>query len=226
MRDILLVEDHEELNTLIRTFLEKAQYSVKSVFSGEEALEFWNKERAKLVILDVSLPEMDGFSICRTIREYSSVPILFLSARVGKEDKMNGYLLGADDYMEKPVDMDILLAKVDALMYRNYELREKKELLCSGKIVLDRAAKKVTLSGKEIVLNGKEFELLQVFLENPGKVLRKDFLFRKIWGIDSFSEEQTLTVHIKMLRDKIEEEPRNPKRIQTVWGVGYRYEEV
>lgn len=226
MRDILLVEDHEELNTLIRTFLEKAQYSVKSVFSGEEALEFWNKERAKLVILDVSLPEMDGFSTCRMIREYSSVPILFLSARVGKEDKMNGYLLGADDYMEKPVDMDILLAKVDALMYRNYELREKKELLCSGKIVLDKTAKRVTLSGKEIVLNGKEFELLQLFLENPGKVLRKDFLFRKIWGIDSFSEEQTLTVHIKMLRDKIEEEPRNPKRIQTVWGVGYRYEEV
>lgn len=226
MTDILLVEDHEELNTLITTFLEKAHYSVKGAFSGEEALALWEQERARLVILDVSLSGMDGFSVCRMLREHSGVPILFLSARVDKEDKMNGYVLGADDYMEKPVDMDILLAKVDALMYRNYDLREKNELLCSGEIIIDKTAKKVTLSGKEITLNVKEFELLQLLTENPGKVLRKDFLFQKIWGIDSFSEEQTLTVHIKMLRDKIEEDPRKPKRIQTVWGVGYRYEEV
>lgn len=226
MTDILLVEDHDELNRLICTFLEKAQYSVKSAFSGEEALTLWKQERAKLVILDVSLPGMDGFSVCRMLRENSSVPILFLSARVDKEDKMNGYVLGADDYVEKPVDMDILLAKVDALMYRNYDLREKSELLCSGDIIVDKTAKRVTLSGKELTLNVKEFELLQLLVENPGKALRKDFLFRKIWGIDSFSEEQTLTVHIKMLRDKIEENPRKPKRIQTVWGVGYRYEEI
>lgn len=226
MKDILLVEDHEELNALMCAFLEKAQYSVKRCFSGEEALAFLEQERVKLIILDVLLPQMDGFSVCSSIREKSEVPILFLSACVDKENKMNGYLLGADDYMEKPVDMDILLAKVDALMYRNYDLREKRTILCSGGISIDKEAKKAYLSKKELPLNTKEYELLLLFVENPGKALRKEYIFQKIWGMDSFSEEQTITVHVKMLRNKIEENPQKPKRIQTVWGIGYRYEEI
>lgn len=226
MIDILLVEDQQELNTLMCTFLEKAGYQVKGVCTGEEALQFFTEEKAKLVILDVMLPGMDGFAVCSAIREQSGVPILFLSARVEKEAQMNGFLLGADDYVEKPVDMDILLAKVGAFMKRNYDLKQKNTILGSGELSIDKDKRQVFLRHKELTLTGKEYELLLLFVENPGKTLHKDFLFEKIWGMDSFSENQTLTVHIKTLRDKIEEDSKHPKRIQTVWGVGYKYEEI
>lgn len=226
MIDILLVEDQQELNTLMCTFLEKAGYQVKGVCTGEEALQFFKENKAKLVILDVMLPGMDGFAVCSAIREQSSVPILFLSARVEKEAQMNGFLLGADDYVEKPVDMDILLAKVGAFMKRNYDLKQKNTILGSGELSIDKDKRQVFLRHKELTLTGKEYELLLLFVENPGKTLHKDFLFEKIWGMDSFSENQTLTVHIKTLRDKIEEDSKHPKRIQTVWGVGYKYEEI
>lgn len=226
MVDILLVEDHGELNELIRIFLEKDGYLVKGVFSGEEALEYLKTKKVKLVILDVSLPEMDGFAVCASIRESSNVPILFLSARVDKEDKMNGFLQGADDYVEKPVDMDLLCAKVKALMRRNYSLKQENTVIHSGALSIDKEAKQVFLNNREIALTVKEYELLVLLAENPGKTLNKQYLFDQIWGMDSFSENQTLTVHIKMLRDKIEEEPKKPKRIQTVWGIGYKYEEI
>ncbi|MDE7062419.1 MAG: response regulator transcription factor [Lachnospiraceae bacterium] len=226
MTDILLVEDHEELNQLIRMFLEREGYLVQSVRSGEEALEFLEEEKAKLILLDVSLPGMDGFAVCAFVRERSNTPVLFLSARTDKEDQMNGFLQGADDYVEKPVDMDILCAKIKALMRRNYSLGRGNTLIHSGAISIDKEAKKVFLKQREIPLTQKEYELLTLLVENPGKTLNKEYLFGQVWGMDSFSEEQTLTVHIKMLRDKIEEEPKRPKRIQTVWGIGYRYEEI
>ncbi len=225
MVDILLVEDYEELNELIRLFLERDGYSVKSVFSGEEALAFLEADKAKLVILDVSLPQMDGFAVCAALREKSNVPVIFLSARVDKEDKINGFLQGADDYVDKPVDMDILCAKVTALMRRNYDLKQENAIIHSGAVTIDKEAKQVFLDKKEIAVTVKEYELLLLLVENQGKTLNKDYMFHQIWGVDSFSENQTLTVHIKMLRDKIEENPKEPKRIKTVWGVGYKYEE-
>lgn len=226
MTDILLVEDHDELNHLMRLFLERGGYTVTGVSSGEDALAFLASEKAKLVVLDVLLPGMDGFAVCAAIRAESNAPILFLSAKIGKEDKINGFLQGADDYVEKPVDMDIFLAKVHALMRRNYSLKQENALIHSGAVSIDTDAKQVFLKGQEIPLTVKEYELLTLLAQNPGKTLRKDYLFNKIWGIDSFSENQTLTVHIKMLRDKIEEDPRNPKRIITIWGIGYKYEEI
>ena len=225
MVDVLLVEDYEELNELIRLFLERDGYSVKGVFSGEEALAFLEEDKAKLVILDVSLPQMDGFAVCAALREKSNIPIIFLSARVDKEDKINGFLQGADDYVDKPVDMDILCAKVTALMRRNYDLKQENTVVHSGAITIDEEAKQVFLDKKEISVTVKEYELLLLLVENPGKTLNKEYLFNQIWGMDSFSENQTLTVHIKMLRDKIEENPKDPQRIKTVWGVGYKYEE-
>lgn len=226
MTDILLVEDQQELNTLMCTFLEKAGYQVKGVCTGEGALQFFTEDKAKLVILDVMLPGLDGFAVCSMIREQSSVPILFLSARVEKEAQMSGFMLGADDYIEKPVDMDILLAKVTALMKRNYDLKQKNTIVHSGAISIDKDKRQAFLDHKELALTGKEYDLLLLLVENPGKTLHKDFLFEKIWGMDSFSENQTLTVHIKTLRDKIEEDSKHPRRIQTVWGVGYKYEEM
>lgn len=139
---------------------------------------------------------------------------------------MNGFLQGADDYIEKPIDMDILSARVRALMRRSYDLKRQNMVIRSGDISIDKEAKQVFLAGKELALTGKEYELLVLLTENPGRVLKKEYLFSKIWGMDSFSENQTLTVHIKMLRDKIEEDSRKPRRIVTVWGTGYKYEEI
>lgn len=169
---------------------------------------------------------MDGFAVCASVRKNSNIPILFLSARVDKEDKMNGFLQGADDYLEKPIDMDLLCAKVKALMRRNYSLKQENTIIYSGALSIDKEAKQVFLNKRALSLTVKEYELLVLFAENPGKTLNKQYLFNQIWGMDSFSENQTLTVHIKMLRDKIEADPRKPQRIQTVWGIGYKYEEI
>lgn len=226
MVDLLLVEDNLELAGLICTFLKKDGFSIINAGSGENALKFLEKDTAKIVILDIMLPGIDGFTVCSSIRKNHNTPIIIMSAKVDKEDKISGFTLGADDYIEKPVDVDILSAKITALMKRNYELKSKRTIINSGAISINKEANEVYLEGNPINLTSKEFELLLLLVENPGKTLRKDYIFSKIWGADSFSEDQTLTVHIKMLRDKIEENPKKPKRIVTLWGVGYKYEEV
>lgn len=226
MKDILLVEDNEELAGLIRDFLHREGYTVVHVTSGKDAVDYLEKHRVKILLLDIMLPEMDGFAVCRFVRAKSSTPILIMSARTGREDKLTGYELGADDYMEKPVDAEILIAKVKALMQRAYGISLESDILTSGDISVNQTARQVYVKGVAVELNAKEYELLHLLIQNPGKTLRKEYIFGKIWGADSFSESQTLTVHIKMLRSKIEENPREPKRIKTVWGVGYRYEEV
>lgn len=226
MVDLLLVEDNLELAGLICAFLKKDGFSIINVESGERALEFLEKDVAKIVLLDIMLPGIDGFTVCSSIRKNHNIPIIIMSAKVDKEDKINGFTLGADDYIEKPVDIDILGAKVSALMKRNYELKAKRIIINSGAISINKEANEVYLNGNLLSMTSKEFELLLLLVENPGKTLSKDYLFNKIWGLESFSENQTLTVHIKMLRDKIEENPKKPKRIVTLWGVGYKYEEI
>lgn len=226
MKDILLVEDNKELAELLTMFLEKDGYRVELKESSEEALEYLGVHRARMILLDIMLPGMDGFGFCAEVRKKSDIPIIMMSALADKEDKLSGFVQGADDYLEKPVDVDILRAKVKALMRRNYELKKENSLLCSGSLCMDTDAKRVFLEEKELVLTAKEYELLLLFVKNPGKTLHKDYLFHQVWGVDSFSENQTLTVHIKMLRDKLEKDARRPERIKTVWGVGYRYEEI
>ena len=223
--DILLVEDNIELANLIADFLKRDGYRTETKESAEEALHFLESHRVKLILLDVMLPGMDGFGFCASVRKSSNVPIIIISARVEKEDKLNGFVQGADDYIEKPVDIDILSMKISALMRRNYDLKKENTLLLSGALSIDKEAKRVFLREKELTMTGKEYELLLLLVENQGRTLSKEYLFNQIWGVDSFSENQTLTVHIKMLRNKIEESPGRPERIKTVWGVGYRYEE-
>ena len=226
MKDVLLVEDHVELAELITAFLEKEGCSVCHVTSGEEAIEYLQEQQAKVLLLDIMLPGMDGFAVCRAVREERNLPILILSARGEKADKLNGFGLGADDYMEKPVDPEVLAVKVKALIQRTYDKGQPDRYLQSGGLVIDRDARKVSLDGDAVELNVKEYELLVLLAENAGRTLHKDFLFNQVWGADSFSENQTLTVHIKRLRGKIEANPKNPQRILTVWGVGYRYEKI
>lgn len=226
MTDILLVEDNLELAGLIKDFLVREGYSLHHTISGKAALEYLEAETAGLLLLDIMLPEMDGFAVCRAVRRRWNLPVLIMSARSGREDKLTGYELGADDYMEKPIDAQILTAKVRALLQRAYGVQKESQILTSGAVTIDKSSRKVYLKGRELELNVKEYELLLLFVKNPGKTLRKEYIFGNIWGMDSFSENQTLTVHIKMLRSKIEENPREPVRIITVWGVGYRYEEI
>lgn len=221
MTDILVIEDNKEIGGLLRDFLKAEGYSVQMAETGEKGLEIFEQTGTKLVVLDVMLPGLDGFAICQKLRSYSDVPILIVSAKGEKEDKLNGLLLGADDYIEKPYDIDILLAKIKGIFQRRYENRQ---LSCAG-ILLDKVRHLVTKDGVPLAMTVKEYELLLCLMENSGKTMEKEVLFNRVWGFDSFSEPQTLTVHIKWLREKLEEDPKHPKHIVTVWGVGYRFEE-
>ena len=220
MIDILVVEDNIEMATLLCDFLEADGYTVKHCADGESALTAFQSEGARLVILDIMLPGLDGFAVCRKIRENANTPIIIVSAKVEKDDKLNGLILGADDYIEKPYDIDILLAKIKGIFTRRYQT----DVLSDGFLKIDKT-KRIAYKGTDpLDLTQKEFDLLLLLAENSGKTLNKDYLFNQIWGFDSFSEPQTLTVHIKWLRQKIEANPKKPDHIVTVWGVGYRYE--
>ncbi len=220
MTDILIVEDNTELGNLLCDFLKAENYTVHLVTTGEAAVEYISQEKVRLVVLDLMLPGMDGFAVCQKIREDSDTRVFILSARTGKEDKLNGLILGADDYLEKPYDIDILLAKIKGLFKRRYG----SDTMTDGNLKIDRVRRLAFCGDRQLNLTAKEYELLLLLMENKGKSLKKEWLFNKVWGFDSFSEPQTLTVHIKWLREKIEENPKEPKRIITVWGVGYRWE--
>lgn len=222
MVDILIVEDDKELANLLSDFLRAENYIVSIAETGEKALSLYEKYGARLIVLDIMLPEIDGFEICKKIREESDTPILIVSAKNNKEDKINGLVLGADDYIEKPYDIDIMLAKIVGIFKRRYAVDE---LIC-GDIRINKVNHIVYKNEKQIEMTAKEYELLVILIENKGKTLTKEYLFKQIWGSDSFSELQTLTVHIKWLRKKIENNPKNPQKISTVWGVGYRYESI
>lgn len=219
MADIIIVEDNEEIGGLLSDFLEEEGFDTYLAMTGEEALEVYEEDCAKLLIIDIMLPGMDGFAICSRIRENSNTPIIIVSSRDAKEDKLNGLMLGADDYIEKPYDIDILIAKVKGIFKRRYSTDE----IIDDNIRIDKLGRHVYLDGNEIVMTAKEFDLLLYLMENKGKVLAKEELFNKIWGFDSESEPQTLTVHIKWLREKLEKDPKKPEKILTVWGVGYRF---
>ena len=222
MTDILIVEDNKELSTLLCDFLRGENYTVSVAESGEKALSLYERYGAKLIVLDIMLPGIDGFAVCKKIREESNTPILIVSAKTGKEDKLSGLILGADDYIEKPYDIDILLAKIAGIFKRRYAVDE---LIC-GDIRITKLSRTEYKNGTPIDMTAKEYDLLLLLAENKGKTLTKEYLFNQIWGFDSFSEQQTLTVHIKWLRQKIENDPKKPQKAQTVWGVGYQYESI
>lgn len=224
MVDILLVEDNIELGTILCDFLAKVGYSVFHAKSGEECLKYIKSNTVKLVLLDIMLPGMDGFGVCKLIREHGNTPIIIISAIVDKKDKLACLEIGADDYIEKPFDIDLLSAKIRAQLRRSYELKERTSIITDGDITIDLDATTVYFKKNPLVMTTKEYALLLILIQNKGKTLHKEWLFEKVWGMDSFSEPSTLTVHINKIREKIEEIPKKPKRILTVWGVGYRYE--
>lgn len=217
--DILIVEDNDELAEVLLDFLVAEGYEAEIAGNGYEALELFSAHSPRLVILDIMLPGMDGFTVCTEIRRLSDVPVIIVSARGEKTDMLDGLGLGADDYIEKPYDIDILLAKINGIFERRYRGRMIKE----GSLTIDCAKREVYLDGRPLPLTVKEYELLLLLVINKEKVISKEELFNKVWGVESESEQQTLTVHIKRLRQKIEKDPGNPRCILTVWGVGYKF---
>ena len=220
MLDILIVEDNPEISGLLRDFLVKENYVVSVADTGEKALDIYNRYGAKLVILDIMLPGINGFAICQRIRENSNSHIIIVSAKTDKDDKLKGLNLGADDYIEKPYDIDILLAKIRGIFKRKYA----KEEIIEGNLTLNTVNKSLIVDGEMVDVTEKEFELLKLLIENKNTTLKKEYIFNTIWGSDSDSEFQTLTVHIKWLREKIEKDSKKPEHIITAWGVGYRFE--
>ena len=218
--DILIIEDNEELGKLIFDFIVNSGYSAYLARSAEEALSKLDEESYRLLLLDVMLPGQDGFSALTKIRKKYNMPVLMMSARTDDDSKILGMETGADDYIEKPYDIDILLAKIRGIFKRKYEVDELKE----GSLTLNSVKQSLTVDGQDVPVTGKEFELLRILLENKGVTMKKEYLFNSIWGSDSESELQTLNVHINGLRKKIEKDPKKPEHIVTVWGVGYRWE--
>lgn len=220
MLDILIVEDNKEIGTLLCDFLRKENYVVSVAQTGEKAMELYETYGAKLILLDIMLPGIDGFAVCSKIRESSNTHILIASAKNEKEDKLKGLNLGADDYIEKPYDIDILLAKIRGIFKRKYAM----EKIVEGNLTLNTVQRTLLVDNSPVDVTEKEFELLKLLMENKNVTLKKEYLFNTVWGSDSDSELQTVTVHIKWLREKIEKDVKNPKHIITEWGVGYRFE--
>ena len=223
MTDILVIEDNEELGGLIQDFLRREGYSVEWKMNAEEGLALVKTAAFKLLLLDVMLPGMDGYEALQEIRRNQRIPVLMMSARTDDQSKILGLELGADDYIDKPFSVEVLGFKIKALMRRAYDMSEDRQLLTYDKITMDVTTRTVYKDGKELSITGKEFDLLEYMMRHPEQVIRKEKLFNEVWGFDCFSEQGSLNVHIRWLREKLEEDPKNPMLIQTVWRVGYKF---
>ena len=223
MTDILIIEDNEELGKLISDFLKREGYSVVWEQSAEKGLEMIRKAAFKMLLLDVMLPGMDGYEALQEIRREYKLPVMMMSAKTDEQSKVLGFEVGADDYIDKPFSFQVLGLKIKALMKRSYDLAEDRQLLTYGNITMDVSSKTVYKNDEPVQITGKEFELLEYMMRHPETVLKKEKLFDEIWGVDCFSDLGSLNVHIRWLREKLEDDPKNPVLIRTVWRVGYQF---
>ena len=217
---ILVVDDEERMQKLLKDFLKMKDYEVLLAGNGEDAIDLFFKEKSiALIILDVMMPKMDGWTALKTIREHSKVPVIMLTARSEENDELKGFDYGADEYISKPFSPKILVARVEALLRRSGV--QKEELLEVGGIVIDEAAHSVTVDGKPIELSFKEYELLQYFVENKGIALSREKILNNVWNYDYFGDARTIDTHVKKLRAKLMDKG---EYIKTVWGMGYKFE--
>lgn len=227
MSRILIVEDEVAIAELEKDYLELSGFEVVIESSGDSGLERALKEEFNLIILDLMLPKVDGFEICRQIREVKNIPVIMVSAKKDDIDKIRGLGLGADDYMTKPFSPSELVARVKAHMARYERLigsnAKENEIIEIRGIRIDKTARRVYVNGEEKTFTTKEFDLLTFLAENPNHVYTKEELFQKIWDMESIGDIATVTVHIKKIREKIEANTSKPQYIETIWGVGYRF---
>ena len=217
---ILVVDDESRMRKLVSDFLVKNQYQVLEAENGEEALDvFFAENDIALVILDVMMPKMDGWQVCREIRQYSKVPIIMLTAKSDEKDELLGFDLGVDEYISKPFSPKILVARVEAILRRSKAIEE--ESVEVGGIILDKAAHEVRIDGQVIPLSFKEFELLNYFITNPGIALSRERILNNVWNYDYFGDARTIDTHVKKLRSKL---GSKGEYIKTIWGMGYKFE--
>ena len=221
---ILLADDDTSLSEVIIQMLNGCGYAVTHAETAEEAYELLTKQRFHLILLDINLPDATGFDICRRLRETSSVPVIFASARTSEDDRIRGLELGGDDYLPKPYSLRELLARVHALMRRTYGFSGAEEEIRFGDVTVRQAARTVTKSGKPVSLAQREFDLLLYLCQHRNTAIAKEKLLAEVWGAFSEVEPSTLAVHIRWLREKLEDDPANPRYIKTVWRLGYMLE--
>ena len=218
---ILVVDDESRMRKLVRDFLVKQNFDVLEAGDGEDAVDIFFKEKdIALIILDVMMPKMDGWQVCREIRKYSKVPIIMLTAKGDERDELQGFDLGVDEYITKPFSPKILVARVEAILRRS-NLLTNDDVISAGGIELDKAAHQVKIDGQEIELSYKEFELLAYFLENQGIALSREKILNNVWNYDYFGDARTIDTHVKKLRSKLGEKG---EMIKTIWGMGYKFE--
>ena len=217
---ILVVDDEQRMRKLVRDFLVKKNFDVMEAGDGEEAVDiFYENKDIALIILDVMMPKMDGWQVCREIRKYSQVPIIMLTAKSDEKDELQGFELGVDEYISKPFSPKILVARVEAILRRTNALEEGvKEV---GGISLNQAAHEVKIDGKNIELSYKEFELLTYFINNQGVALSRERILNNVWNYDYFGDARTIDTHVKKLRSKLGDKG---EYIKTIWGMGYKFE--
>ena len=217
---ILVVDDEQRMRKLVRDFLVKQNFEVMEAGDGEEAVDlFYANKDIALIILNVMMPKMDGWQVCREIRKYSQVPIIMLTAKSDEKDELQGFDLGVDEYVSKPFSPKILVARVEAILRRTNALEEGvKEV---GGIVLNQAAHEVKIDGKNIELSYKEFELLTYFINNQGVALSRERILNNVWNYDYFGDDRTIDTHVKKLRSKLGDKG---EYIKTIWGMGYKFE--
>lgn len=230
MKTVLIIEDENPIAELERDYLEIEGINVLIANDGKVGLDIALHQDVDLVILDLMLPTIDGYNICRSLREKKDIPIIMVSAKKEDIDKIRGIGLGADDYMTKPFSPQELVARVKGQLRRydvltsknNYEMKS----IISGVIQIEPDSRRVFVKGEEVVLTNKEFDTLMLLAQNPNIVFSKDQIFEKIWGMDSIGDITTVLVHIRRIREKIEDDPANPQMIETVWGAGYRFRKI
>ena len=225
MTKILLIEDEDSIRESVSFLLQKEGFKVIEENDGLKGVEKFEKESADLLLLDLMLPGLDGLEICKRIRKTSQVPIIMLTAKDTELDKVLGLELGADDYITKPFSSRELIARVKAILRRFSEPIENPEIVETKEIKIDPIKHKVFVRGEEIKLPLKEFDLLLYLSQNPGRVLTREQIIDRIWGHDYFGDTKTLDVHIKRIRSKIEKNPNDPKIIETIRGLGYKFEQ-
>ncbi len=217
---VLVVDDESRMRKLVKDFLSKKNFEVLEAENGEQAVDiFFNNKEIALLILDVMMPKMDGWQVCREIRQYSKVPIIMLTAKSDEKDELLGFELGVDEYISKPFSPKILVARVEAILRRANVLEEG--IIDVGGIILDKAAHQVKIDGENLDLSYKEFELLTYFITNQGVALSRERILNNVWNYDYFGDARTIDTHVKKLRSKM---GSKGDYIKTIWGMGYKFE--
>lgn len=218
---VLVVDDESRMRKLVRDFLVKSNFDVVEAEDGEQALDiFYEQKDIALIVLDVMMPKVDGWQVCREVRTHSKVPIIMLTAKTDERDELQGFQLGVDEYIAKPFSPKILVARIEAILRRTNQISA--EIISYGGIELDKAAHRVVIDGESVELSYKEFELLAYFMENKGIALSREKILNNVWNYDYFGDARTIDTHVKKLRSKMGEKG---DLIKTIWGMGYKLEE-